>query len=220
MFLIAVGSTNHPMSLLPAPALTLLVLVSRPSTFLDPRLLGRAALLVVVGLSFNFVLPVRSALDPAINEGEPTCDSALGATDAIYERLLPGPLRALAAPLPTCQPLADNLARVQYQTPPVTARKAPFRAQLAMYWQYFDWQWARGMDPSPVPSKWRLPFSLLFLVLGVAGLWTAWRADRAIFTYLLVLVGTLSVGLVDLPELQVRLFALTRDPRPGPARGP
>lgn len=196
VFLIAIGSTNHPMSLLPAPALALFVLVSKPSIFLEPRLLGRAALLVVLGLSFNFVLPVRAARDPMINEGEPSCDSPLGAADAIYERLLPGPLRSLAAPLPVCRPLADNLARVQYQTPPVTARKAPFRSQLAMYWQYFDWQWARGIDPSPVPGTSRLPFSVLFLALGAVGLWTVWRSDRALFAYLAILVGTLSIGLV------------------------
>jgi Protein O-mannosyl-transferase TMEM260-like len=196
VFLIAIGATNHPMSILPAPALAVFVLVSRPSVLLRPQVLGRAALLVVLGLSFNFVLPVRAALDPAIDEGEPTCDSALGAAGAIYERLLPGPLRGLAAPLPKCRALADNLARVQYQTPPVTARKAPFRAQLHMYWQYFDWQWSRGMDASPVPGTARLPFTLLFLALGGAGLWAVWRSDRAIFAYLVVLVGTLSIGLV------------------------
>jgi Protein O-mannosyl-transferase TMEM260-like len=196
VFLIAIGSTNHPMSLLPAPALAVFVLVSQPSTFLRPALLGRALLLVLLGLSFNFVLPVRAALNPAIDEGDPTCESFVGAADAIYERLLPGPLRRVASPLPTCQPLADNLARVQYQTPPVTQRKAPFRAQLAMYMQYFDWQWARGIDPSPVPVSARLPFTLLFVGLGAAGLWAAWRSDRAIFAYLLTLTGTLTIGLV------------------------
>ena len=196
VFLLAIGSTNHPMSLLPAPALALFVLVSGARPLLRTAVLGRAALLVMLGLSFNFVLPVRAARDPRINEGEPTCESFGGAAVAIYERALPGPVRGLVDGLPTCQPLADNLARVQYQTPPVTQRKAPVAAQLEMYWQYFDWQWSRGIDPSEVPSPARLPFSALFLTLGAVGLWTAWRSDRAIFTYLFVLTGTLTLGLV------------------------
>jgi hypothetical protein len=194
-FLIALGATNHPMSLLPAPALALFVLVSGARDLLRVSIVARALALVLVGLSFNFVLPVRAAMDPVINEGEPTCASLGGAAGAIYERLLPGPLRGVTESV-SCPALADNLARVQYQTPPVTERKAPFRDQLEMYWQYFDWQWARGADPRPTPSGARLPFTVLFLALGLAGLWSAWRADRAIFTYVLALTGLLTVGLV------------------------
>jgi hypothetical protein len=195
VFLIALGSTNHPMSLLPAPALAAFVLMSGPAPALRLPVVGRAVVLVLVGLSFNFVLPIRAALGPVINEGEPTCASIGGAAVAIYERLLPGPLRGLTDEI-SCPALADNLARVQYQTPPVTERKAPLAAQLENYWQYFDWQWSRGIDASPTPSSARLPFSVLFLALGLVGLWTAWRTDRAIFAYLLTLTGLLTFGLV------------------------
>jgi hypothetical protein len=196
VFLLALGSTNHPMSLLPAAPLALLVLVSGAKGTLAPAFFARAAALVVLGLSFNFVLPVRAAQGPVINEGEPTCETFAGAAVSIYERLLPGPARGLVARLPRCQALSDNLARVQYQTPPVTERKAPFSAQLEMYWQYFDWQWSRGIDPAPTPSRARLPFTLLFLALGVVGLWTSWRADRAISIYLASLAALLTLGLV------------------------
>ncbi|MEQ1858027.1 MAG: DUF2723 domain-containing protein [Longimicrobiales bacterium] len=196
VFLLAIGSTNHPMSLLPAPALALFVVASGGRSLLTLPVLGRAALLVMLGVSFNFVLPVRASLDPRINEGEPTCDAFGGAAVAVYERVIPGPVRGLAADLPRCQALSDNLARVQYQTPPVTERKAPFAAQLEMYWQYFDWQWSRGLDPSEIPSPARLPVSLLFLVLGGAGLLAAWRSDRAVFLYLTALTATLTIGLV------------------------
>jgi hypothetical protein len=75
VFLIALGATNHPMSLLPAPALALFVVVSGAAPLLRVRVLARAAVLTLLGLSFNFVLPVRAALDPVINEGEPKCES-------------------------------------------------------------------------------------------------------------------------------------------------
>jgi len=196
VFLLALGSTNHPMSLLPAPALVLFVLASRPTGLLAPGVLARGAALVLLGLSFNFVLPVRAARMPVINEGEPTCASAAGAAVAIYERLLPGPVRDLAEPLPRCQALADNLARVQYQPVPITQRQSPFTAQIEMYWQYFEWQWSRGIDPAPTPSPARLPLSILFLALGVLGLWAAWRSERTIFVYVASLAGLLTVGLV------------------------
>jgi hypothetical protein len=185
IFMMALGSTNHLMSILTAPALGIFILMVAPSVLLRTRFLVRVVPLVLLGLSFNFVLPVRAELDPVINEGAPTCESVASAALAIYTNGKSG-----------CPMLADNLSRKQYQTPPVTERKAPFRSQVAMYLQYFDWQWARGVDASELPGTARVPFALLFGALGVLGLYSAWKADRAIFAYLFVLVGTLSVGLI------------------------
>ncbi len=184
-FLLAIGSTSHLMSVLPAPALAVLVLLARPARLLRAGFLGRAALLVVVGLSFNFVLPIRASLDPVINEGDPTCESAAGAAMAVYTLGKAG-----------CPALASTLTREQYQTPPVTERKAPFGAQMATWLQYFEWQWSRGLDPSELPRPARLPTTLLFLALGLVGLASAWKSDRAVFGYLAVLAVTLTVGLV------------------------
>ena len=184
-FLLVLGSTNHMMSVLPAPALGVFVLMTAPRVLLRTDFLLRAALLVVVGLSFNFVLPIRAGLDPRINEAEPACESVSEAAAAVFTMGRRG-----------CEPLAASLTREQYQTPPVTARKAPFTAQLQNYMQYFEWQWSRGIDPSETPSTLRLPFTLLFLLLGATGLYAAWRADRAVFTYLIVLTGTLTLALV------------------------
>src|SRR5690606_35673750 len=75
VFLLALGSTNHLMSVLQAPAVAVLVALSGARALLRPAFLGRALVLVVIGLSFNFVLPVRAELDPVINEGDPACES-------------------------------------------------------------------------------------------------------------------------------------------------
>ncbi len=185
LFLMVLGSTNHLMSVLPAPALVVFVLMTHPTFVLRKSFLVRAIPLVFLGLSFNFFLPIRAAQDPIINEGDPVCDTATGAAVAVFTNGKYG-----------CPALAYNLARGQYQKPPATERQATFGAQLKNYWQYFGWQWARGLDPSELPGTARLPFNLLFLGLGFAGLWAAFRADRAVFTYLAVLTGTLTVGLV------------------------
>ncbi|NJD19270.1 MAG: DUF2723 domain-containing protein, partial [Gemmatimonadetes bacterium] len=185
IFLMALGSTNHLMSVLPLPALAVLVLVSDPLAVFRPRFLGRAAVLVALGVSFNFFVPVRAADDPVINEGDATCETFVGAATAVFSNGAAG-----------CEALAYNLARKQYGKPPVTERMAPLTSQLSNYFQYFDWQWARGLDPSELHSPSRLPFTLLFLLLGLLGLWAAWRVDRGVFAYLVVLTGTLTVGLV------------------------
>jgi len=185
VFLMAIGSTSHMMSVLPAPALGVLVLLSGPGRLLKVRFLARAFALVALGLSFNFVLPIRASLDPVINEGDPACASVADAAVAIYSNGRAG-----------CRALGANLRREQYQTPPVTQRKAPFAAQMAMYTQYFEWQWSRGLNPSELPRTDRVPFTLLFLVLGLVGLGAAAKADRVVFSYLGVLAATLTVGLV------------------------
>ncbi|HSM59461.1 MAG TPA: DUF2723 domain-containing protein, partial [Longimicrobiales bacterium] len=185
LFLTVLGSTNHLMSVLPLPALGLFVLLTDPGLILRWRVLARGALLVVVGISFNFVLPIRAELDPAINEGDPTCESALGAATAIFTMGKRG-----------CPMLAANLTRQQYRKPPITERMAPWGAQLENWFQYFDWQWARGVHPSELPGTPRLPLTLLFLGLGACGLWAVFRADRILFSYLAVLAATLTLGLV------------------------
>ena len=187
VFFMALGSTNHLMSVLPFPALALMVLVTKPSVFVRPAFLGRAVLLGVVGVSFNFFLPIRAAQDPVINEGDATCDSFLGSAVTIFSNGAKGD---------ACPLLADNLTRKQYQKPPVTVRMAPLADQWLNYFQYFDWQWGRGADPSELPGTARLPLTLLFSLLGLLGLWATFRADRSVFVYTLALVGTLSFGLV------------------------
>ncbi|RMH22296.1 MAG: DUF2723 domain-containing protein [Gemmatimonadetes bacterium] len=185
IYLGILGSTNHLMSLLMAPAVGVLVLLARPGVLFSTRFLARAVPAVLIGLSFNFFLPIRAAEDPVINEGDPTCESAASAVVAVYTLGKAG-----------CPALADNLTRKQYLKPPVTQRQAPFSDQLENYYQYFEWQWARSVDPSPVPWGARLPFAMIFLGLGVMGLVVAWQADRRLFGFLAALVGTLTLGLV------------------------
>ncbi len=185
IYLIALGSTNHLMSVLPLPALVLFVAVVAPRVLWNRTLWTRGIALVIVGLSLNFFLPIRAAQNPVINEGDPTCESAAGAAVAIYTNGEAG-----------CANLAQVLSRTQYQKPPITDRQAPFGYQLLNYYQYFDWQWVRGMDASALPWGSRTPVTVLFLILGGWGLWVLWRTHRGIFYFLAGLVLTVTLGLV------------------------
>ena len=122
-------------------------------------------LAVVVGISLNYLwLPLRAAQYPAINEGEPV---------GLFS-----------------QALQDVLNRVQYGKPALTERQAPFGAQLANFWQYFGWQFARGW------GRFAGLATALFVLLGLSGLWSLWKSDRRAGLAAAALLGVLTVGLV------------------------
>lgn len=184
-YLMILGWSNHTMSLLPVPALGLLLLMTAPRVLLRRDLWIRALPLVVVGLSFNVFLPIRAAQRPVINEGDPLCESAGEVAAAV-----------LTAGSAGCPRLASVLRRDQYAPPPFSQRQAPLASQFQHYFQYFDWQWARGLDPTPVPSRTRAPVTGLFLALGLFGLFAIRRVDRKLFAYMATLTVTVTVALV------------------------
>ena len=185
LYLMVLGTANHLMSVLPLPALGVFLLLATPAVLVRKAFWARAVPLVILGLSFNVFLPIRAAQDPIINEGDPTCESVGEVAVAIYTNGKAG-----------CPALASTLSREQYAKPPISTRQAPLRDQLLNFFQYFDWQWARGADLSSLPMGARLPATMLFMAMGFMGFLVMWRADRNIFAYMVVLTATLTVGLV------------------------
>ncbi len=185
IYLMVLGASNHLMSLLPMPAVGLFVLLAGPTVLIRKQFLVRALPAILLALSFNFFLPIRAAQDPVINEGDSTCETVSGAAAAVFTNGAFG-----------CRALASSLSREQYAKPPLTTRMAPIKAQLQNYYQYFDWQWGRGMDPSEQPFSKRLPLTLLFLSLGLMGLVVVGRADRLLLVYIGTLTLTVTLGLV------------------------
>ena len=130
----------------------------------DP-LVYLGVLAVVVGISLNYLwLPLRAAQYPAINEGEPV---------GLFS-----------------QALQDVLNRVQYGKPELTQRQASFGGQLANFWQYFGWQFARGW------GRFAGVATALFAVLGLSGLWALWKTDRRAGLAAAALLSVLTLGLV------------------------
>lgn len=186
VFILALSVGNHLMAFLAAPALGLMLLMVNPKVLTNWRLYVGVIVFSILGLSVHLYLPLRAALNPIINEADPTCQSLREALVSVVTLGSAG-----------CEELSSALAREQYAKPPVTARQAPFISQLINYLQYFDWQWSRSLQGR---QGWfaplRIPFTLLFLALGIFGAWTHSKKDRISFAYIATLFATLSVGLV------------------------
>jgi hypothetical protein len=186
VYILALAVANHLMTFLAAPALVVFLAMVKPRLFLNWKLYVYAAAFGVFGLTVHLFLPIRSAENPVINEAAPTCSSVPAALVSIVTYGNGG-----------CTNLSDALARRQYAKPPVTDRLAPFSDQFANFFQYFDWQWSRSVDgTNGYFATGRIPFTLLFLALGLWGAAEHWKRDRKSFAYMGVLVFTLSVGLV------------------------
>lgn len=183
-FLLGLGATNHQMSILPVLALGVFVLWHSWRTFLRWRLVAGGLAFAALGFSLQLLfVPIRSAENPIIDEADPECASVLEAITPARHETVMGDTRFLVK----CDALSASLAREQYQKPPLGERQAPLTAQLANYWQYFDWQWARTLHPGI-----RAFVTLLFVAFGIVGLLRHLRGDPDSFVYFAVLLATVT----------------------------
>ncbi|MSR35251.1 MAG: DUF2723 domain-containing protein [Gemmatimonadetes bacterium] len=186
VFILALSVGNHLMAFLAAPAMLVFVLLVHPRTLMNWKLYAAAVIAGMLGLTVHLFLPLRAALDPIINEADPTCTTVGSALVSILTWGKAG-----------CVALSEALARRQYEKPALLPRLAPFGSQVINYVQYFDWQWSRSLEGQNVLlALSRLPLTLLFTGLGLWGAVEHARRDRASFWYVLALFGTLSLGLV------------------------
>jgi VanZ family protein len=118
VYVMALSSTNHMMGVLVLPLVAVYVLFTDWRSLLKPAVIVAIALVVVIGISINYVyLPMRAGQYPPINEGEPA---------GFFS-----------------QALQEVLSREQYGKPSVFQRMADPLSQLRNYLQYFNWQFAR-----------------------------------------------------------------------------
>ena len=180
-YLVALGYAIHPAGFLALPGLGIALLAVKPRLLLNPRLLAASAALFVAGLTPFAFEPVRSAHDPAINEGEPTaCASKIGVGCTFSDE--------------TFARVKSNVNREQYGKPSVSDRQAPASAQVGMWWLYWKWQWFR--DARDVAPGAQLALALAALALAAVGARAQWSADRTGFLVMGSLIGTVTVLLV------------------------
>ena len=156
--------------------------------------------IALVGVTPYLLLYLRAAQAPMINEADPSTWNAL--LDVIRRAQYP-----IRTPL-------DN--PTQLHGPDNTGRSLEFIGlQLANYWQYFDWQWARGIAAQIGDFPLRTLVTLAVLWLGMAGARVQYRADRAAFWLMLGLWLVTGLGLVAYMNFKPG-FSLGYDRFPNP----
>ena len=135
-----------------------------------------ALAIAAVGVTPYAFIYLRSAQHPVINEADPSTFDALL---AVLRRAQYPPRTPFDDP--TVPHGADNPGRTL----------SLLMWQLANYFQYFDWQWARSL--SEVVRK---PVTILFVTLGLRGMWEQRRSDRAAWGLLLGIFLATGLGLV------------------------
>jgi hypothetical protein len=181
VFVIALSSTNHLMGLLVAPAVLLFLLQVDRRAVVQLRVVAAALLVAAVGLLPQFFLPYRANQRPVLAEAEPSCESMMQAVASVYTWGQKG-----------CPAFSEALRRAQYDKPSISLDptvypevelpRGPrvFASQLVNWFQYLDWQWARAIDgTNPAFGGARPLFTLLFVLLALAGLRMQCRHDRA-----------------------------------------
>ena len=187
VFILALSVGNHLMAFLVAPALLVFILLVESKTLTNWKLYAFALVVALIGLSTHLFLPLRAALDPVINEADPSTWNALW----------------------------ESLTRQQYSKPSVfsdpTDPSMPrgiglILAQIGNYFQYFDWQWARSLNADhPLFGGFgaadggfaiRPIFTMIFVALGLYGAYEHYYKDRTSWWYLVILFATVSIGLV------------------------
>lgn len=132
--------------------------------------------LAAVAVTPYLFIYLRSAQSPMINEAAP---STLDALLAVIRRAQYPPRTPFDDPTELHGP--DNPGRTL----------ALVGWQLVNYFQYFDWQWARSLGEGL-----RKPVTILFLTLGLRGLWEQRRSDRATWWLLFGVFLVTGLGLV------------------------
>ena len=155
-YAIGLGYAIHPAGLLTAPAVACAVFVKRPRTLLRWRFVALLAVALVGGASSFAVIPIRAAYQPYINE------SAVSACEHGKLEL------SCTFTAETARRLIGTIQREQYGGNAVAIRRAPFAAQVQMFWLYFKWQWLR--DAGFTMPLLQSLVAAIMLVLGVFGL--------------------------------------------------
>ncbi len=137
---------------------------------------GATLALAAVGVTPYLFLYLRSAQHPLINEADP---STLDALLAVIRR----------AQYPPRTPFDDPTELHGPDNPGRTLTLVGW--QLANYFQYFDWQWARSLGDGL-----RQVVTIGFLTLGLRGLWEQRRSDRPAWWLLLGIFMVTGLGLV------------------------
>ena len=152
--------------------------------YIKPHVWFFALFMVLLGLSTHIILPIRAAVDPFINEGDPS----------------------------TFQRFMDYVFRKQYGPTSFFVRRAPILMQLDYHFlRYFSWQF---FDAGVIANFLNISkqfvhaiFQFIVLSLGLTGAYYQFRKSKRSFIYLAALFLMASIGMIlvmNLSSTEVR----------------
>ena len=142
---------------------------------------GMALALALIGVTPYLYLYFRAAQGPMVNEADPSTWQAL--LDVIRRAQYP-----IRTPL-------DN--PMEMHGPENSGRSLSILwLQVVNYWQYFDWQWARGIAAQVAGVPLRLLVTLGAIFMGISGAIGHWRSDRRSWWLLAIIWLATGPGLV------------------------
>ena len=217
VYLLALTATNHMMGVLVGPVVVVLLFpplkANRPAGAGERRIEWSQwltfctvyAVIVSTGLESEQFIPLKLALVAFAGALAYAVHAkswrfalvALGVAAlgvSVYVFL---PIRAAHFPPinegepTTWDALKAVLTRAQYGKPPLGDRQAPLTAQLGMWLQYFGWQFAHDWKPGIQAA-----LAVIFGLLGLAGAYRHWRANRRQAIAMTVLMLTFTLLLI------------------------
>jgi Protein O-mannosyl-transferase TMEM260-like len=181
-YLLGLGYANHMAGVLAAPAVGLAIIVRRPRFVLRWKLILASLLALGFGVTPFATQPIRAALNPPMNEGQPTA-----CTDGLHW--------SCTFSKGTYDAFMYNFNRGQYGKPALGDRQAPFvQGQAGMWWWYFKWQWMR--DALDRHQGLQALLAAAMLVLGLVGGWVHYKRERRSWWYFAALLFTTTLCLI------------------------
>jgi Protein of unknown function (DUF2723) len=153
-YLLSLSIGFHLGTYLALPPFLVFIFVIDRKVLLDPKLIALSIALTVLGVTVHAFLPIRSMLDPAINEAQPDKLSSF----------------------------MDCLMRKQYKPMSPFERQASWDFQFGMFWRYFKEQFLSTLTVTTGIGRFRDFIVGLLPLIGMGGMLYHFRKNRETFT--------------------------------------
>jgi tetratricopeptide (TPR) repeat protein len=153
-YLLSLSIGFHLGTYLALPPFLVFIFVIDRKVLLDSKLIALSIAFTILGVTVHAFLPIRSMLDPAINEAQPDKLSAF----------------------------MDCLMRKQYKPMSPFERQASWDFQFGMFWRYFREQFLSTVPVTTGIGRFRDFVVGLLPLIGMAGMLYHFRKNRETFT--------------------------------------
>ena len=181
VYLLFLSIGVHLLPLLIFPGVIVFLILIDWKVLKDPRFLGLALFLALVGVSTYFFLMIRAQANPYINEANPTTFSKLW---EVFSR------KQYGAGL-------DLLPRhTSWETDYGQLRA--FIEQLKVFFKYFSWQFFPypRVNTGALLRIVSLAGTYMYVLIGIWGMWIHFKKDKESFWLFFILFILVSIGLV------------------------